>query len=339
MIYKESFLACSGKDEQDGGDFRENIHKREVKDFSKEFFPQERSKLVAELLYLRRKYRKDIPEENEQKRIKREQALEKLNKAQGQVDIVNKKFQETVEMKETLNELKLELVEISDEIEERKQSLLKKWFGRIHTEELNRKEEEIKSKIDEISRALGRNINIENQKEEAIKRLNYNREEFNWVVKDTEETIIDENWNDLLKQKVDDFYSQQAEGKDDYESNERRNVEVQSVDRNRIFAHGIPMKQRAFATGKNEITAKKELSFEERVLIVTSLEPAISVSSKKLDKDIKREYKNELAYPNGLVLGSGKIMMIFNRNEVNYSIGYDIKQTKYGDERLHLDVD
>lgn len=330
LDHESGYLATSPAVEQD---------KKEIRDFSKEFFPQERSKLAHELLYLRRKYRKDIPEENEQKRIKREQALEELDKIKVEADIIDKEFQKTEEMKELLEELKLELTEISDEIEKRKQSLVKKMFGRTRTEELNKKQEETQRKIDEISRALGRNINIESQKEQAEKRLGYYQQEFEEVVRDTEETIIDESWNDLLKQKIDNFYSQQTEGKEDWENSERRNVEVQSVDRNMIFAHGIPMEQDVFNSGKNEITSQKILSFEERIIIATSLEPALSVSSKKLNEEVAENYKNKLAFPSGLLLGGGKLMMVFKNDESTISLNYDLKQTKHKGERLHLDVD
>lgn len=315
-------------------------NKNDMIKFSKEFSSHERSALAAEIWQLRHKYKKDLPSKNEQKRIKRGSALAKMDTIQSEYDTVEKEVQETQEIKEEVEVLKLELSEISEKIEERKQSLLKRWFGRTRTQELDEESKKKQQKLEKISRVLGTKINLESQHEEISLRLKYAQQETERIIRETEEVIIDEGWNDLTKKKISDFYGEQSELKKNWESGSRRNIKTQSIERNTIFAHGIPMEQDyALAFDKKRMINGRDMSFEERALIAVALEPALSVSSKKLEYNGEMENKNRMAYPSGLILGQGKIMMASERDTANVALGYDLKQKSSGGERLHRDID
>lgn len=93
-----------------------------TKEFSKEFFSEERSKLAAEILYLRRKYRKDLPEENEKIRARKESALKKLSEIQSDYDLIDREMDKVMEMREAIGDLRREIGDISEEIDKRKES-------------------------------------------------------------------------------------------------------------------------------------------------------------------------------------------------------------------------
>jgi hypothetical protein len=73
------------------------------------------------------------------------------------------------------------------------------------------------------------------------------------------------------------------------------------------------------------------MSGEDRIRFLLGINPAISVSTKRLDsqKTTKQEGDKELMYSTGLILGKGEILSAYESDALTDTESFDIKKTRH----------
>ncbi len=317
--------------------------KEEAYDFSKEFSKRGRHELAVEMYQLRRKYMKDLPEENERLAEERNVLSEKrgtyeqkIETAERNVEGVKKEQSEWLTAQEELKTLK-------EEIEKRKSSIwykIQKTFG--GGKDVSEKETEYYQKQKETGHFDEYRVTRAEEEQKSAEKGRDMMTYYDRQIEDAKDVVIDEAWHDKARARITEFYGKQAEIKEEFEQDKKdRDVQENVKKHNVLFLHGLPFEaQMANTSMNNSVLDTEMMASEDKARFLAGLEPTISVSSKTLDPKLAETMpsRGELIYETGLIIGNGEIMSAYQNDEGTVVESLDIKGAKSGPSSVQTDI-
>lgn len=317
---------------------------KEAYAFSKEFSREYRSRLAKELWSIRKKHRVEVPAENESRAKLRELIDEKLEVERERVILADHKYTSAEDAEQAakveLQEREREVAELESQLENEKSSIVNKikgWVGLVTPEWKTERELSIAQDravaVAEDARFKESELVLERERRAGLQASGEYRVTSLWQESGrVQDIVLDEVETDVLKQKINDFYTKQLEVKNDWETTQaERSINRQAKQHNVVFLHGLPQGEFMANTAENNPTLKtSELSAKAKADLVVGLEPTISVSTFSLDED----KESKLMYPSGLIIGEGTVMSAFEEDAATYAESFDIKFPKYDEQAV-----
>lgn len=312
-------------------------------DFSKEFSKRGRHELAVEMYQLRRKYMKDIPEENKRLAEERNALSEKRGMYEQKIETAGKNLEEVKKEQSEWLAAQEELKTLKEEIEKRKSSIwykIQRRFG--GGQDVSEKESEYYQKKNEAGYFDESRITKAEQEQKYAESGRDTIAYYDRQIEDAKDTVIDEAWHDKAKAKISEFYGKQAEIKEEFERDKKdRDIQENVNKHNILFLHGIPFeKQMANTSMNNAVMDTEMMTSEDKARFLVGLEPTISVSSKTLDASLAETMpaRGELIYETGLIIGNGEIMSAYQNDEGTVVESLDIKGAKSGPSSVQTNI-
>jgi hypothetical protein len=330
---KEEFLRQQTSEEQKF-DITSGNPKTESYDFSLEFSKHGRKDLAREIKLLRRKYREDIPTENDARSEKRDNIAKEQEKEFEKVEEANRLVFDLEQRKVDYEKASEELEKIKGAIEKKKSSLWYKIQRRLKHDLESEEVMHLQRERLSINPEYFYKEHLEDAKEKMKQReiyYEYRKTQIEKALSEAENIIIDEGWHDKARARITEFYKQQNELRNEFENDKKeRSISNNSEKHNVLFFHGVPINKQSANTGEN--SAAFNMSGEDRIRFLLGINPAISVSTKRLDypKNTEQEPDKELMYPTGLILGKGEILSAYKSDALTDTESFDIKRARHG---------
>ncbi|MCX6735979.1 MAG: hypothetical protein NTZ13_02750 [Candidatus Parcubacteria bacterium] len=317
--------------------------KEESYDFSKEFSKRGRNELAVEMYQLRRKYMKDLPEENEKRARERAVLSEKRGDYEQKIETAGRNVEEIKKEQSEWLAAQEELKTLKEEIEKRKSSIwykIQRRFG--GGQDVSKKESEYYQKKTEVGYFNEDRVTRAEQEQKYAESGRDMITYYDKQIEDVKDVIIDEAWHNKAKTKIAEFYGKQADIKEEFEQDKKdRDIQENVKKHNVLFLHGLPFEVQMANTSKNnQLVDTEAMPEEDKVLFLAGLEPTISVSSKILDSELSKNtpQRGETMYETGIIIGEGEIMSAHEEDIGTQAESLKIKHPKSGPSSIQTNI-
>lgn len=267
--------------------------KANLRDFSKRY-SLERDAVAARIKLLKQEFRQKRAEFQTEKQNRDDQRMG----IEGEISNLEGGMKE---LEELVNELR-------SEIDERKRNIWSKIADLF-------KQSEVRAKLEALAGY-----------ETSLEELKKNIEDRYRLLSEIEDVVEDDSIKTELVETLVRFYQKQNDEKNELESEDSiRNVKELSLKNEALFLHGIPaIAEEMNETAQNNPSLKtKELSFEDKLKLLISVEPTISTFGFKQENGVK------FFYPCGVGLKGGRVLSAYKGDTGSFSHSAYKKVSKY----------